>query len=193
MAVNDVSIANKALALIGANTITIFGGTSSEQIAATNLYEMMVEAALTQHRWRFATGQQQLNRDSDAPVDKWDASYQMPVDPPILLLNGVFVLDNPIKYDRYQNKIYNNAAAADIVVADYVFRAEEAEWPPFFTKAVVFDLAGAFAAAVTQDAAMAALFIELSMDEYRKAKFADSSSQTARHLNATSLLRKRLA
>lgn len=193
MAVNDVSIANKALTLIGANTIAEFAGTTSEQIAATNLYEMMVEASLTMHRWRFASGQQQLNRDNDAPIDKWDASYQMPVDPPILLLNGVFVLDNPITYDRYESKIYTNTAATDVVIADYIYRAIEQEWPPFFTKAVVYDLAGAFAAAVTQDAAMASLFIDLSVIEYRKAKFADSSSQTARHLRADSLLKRRLA
>jgi len=191
MSATDVTIANKALALVGANTISTFDGEMTEQVAATQLYEMMYEAALTAHRWRFATGKAQLTRKAETPLSHWDAAYSMPSQPRILLLNGVSVLDAQIEYDRFENDIYCNAAEADTVVADYIYQVNEADLPPYFVKAFVYDLASAFATAITQDASVALLFEQLSTKEWSKARFAESSSQTARHVNARSLINKR--
>tara|TARA_R110000823_G_scaffold99584_1_gene214943 strand:+ start:17044 stop:17628 length:585 start_codon:yes stop_codon:yes gene_type:complete len=191
MAVTQVTIANKALALVGSNTISTFVGTSTEQIVATELYDMIVEAALVSHRWRFATGKQTLSRLVDVPLDQWDAAYQLPTQPILLLLNGVYVLDVAIDYDRYEDKVFCDAAVDDTVNADYIFRANEADWPAYFTSAVVADLAGNFAAGITQDASMSTLFSEKSEILYRKARWADSSSQTAKNLDARTLIRKR--
>ena len=115
----------------------------------------------------------------------------MPSQPRILLLNGVSVLDAQIEYDRFENDIYCNAAEADTVVADYIYQVNEADLPPYFVKAFVYDLASAFATAITQDASVALLFEQLSTKEWSKARFAESSSQTARHVNARSLINKR--
>jgi hypothetical protein len=191
MADTQVEVANQAFALIGANTLSTFTGTGSEQIAATNLYQPIVDAALTSHRWRFATGKQTLARLSSVPVNQWDAAYQMPTQPQIILLNAVMVEDLPITFDRYEDQIYCDATESDIVVADYVYSVSEQEWPPYFTKAIVYELASVFAASITQDSFLAAHFAEQSTVEYRKARFADASSQTARNLNARSLIKRR--
>tara|TARA_R110002126_G_scaffold155060_1_gene302097 strand:- start:413 stop:994 length:582 start_codon:yes stop_codon:yes gene_type:complete len=191
MAVTDVTVVNKAFALIGANTISTFVGTSTEQIVATELYSMTVEAALVSHRWRFATGKQTMARLVAAPLNQWDAAYQMPTQPIALLVNGVYILDNPIDYDRYEDKIYTNATTSDVVDIDYIFSPEEATWPPYFTQAVVFDLAAIFAAGIAQDAGLSELFGNKATLEYRKARWSDSSSQTAKNLDGRSLIRKR--
>jgi len=193
MAVTQVTIANKALALIGANTISSFTGTATEQIVATNVYDMVVEAALTTHRWRFATGKITLSRLVDAPLDQWDAAYQLPTFPQILLLNGVYILDVAIDFDRYEDKVYCDATVDDIVNADYIYRSAEADWAPYFISGVVFDLASHFAAGITQDASMSVMFEEKSEKQYAKARWADSSSQTAKNMDARSLIRKRTA
>jgi hypothetical protein len=191
MADTPVEVSNQAFALIGANTISTFVGTSTEQIVATNLYQPLIDAALTSHRWRFASGKQTLARLEAEPLNQWDAAYQMPTQPKILLLNGVYVLDIPIEYDRYEDQVYCDDTVDDVVDADYIYSVDEQHWPPFFTKAVVYELASLYAAGITQDAYLAAHFIEQAELEYRKARHADSSSQTARNLDARSLVRKR--
>jgi hypothetical protein len=191
MADTNVEVANQAFALIGANPISSFVGTATEQVAATHLYQPTVDAALTSHRWRFATGKAILSRLADEPIDEWDAAYQMPTDPAILLLNAVLVQDIPITFDRYEGHIYCNATSDDVVVADYVYSRNEIDWPPYFTKAVVFELASVFAASITQDSYLAAHFSEQSVVEFTKARWADSSSQTSRNMNAKSIINKR--
>ena len=103
MSINDVdvTIASRALNLIGANQISSFTESSTEANVANNLYTTIIEGALTLTRWRFATGQQQLSRLTATPVSRWDSAYQMPTSPPILLLHAVTVNSNPIEYDRY--------------------------------------------------------------------------------------------
>jgi hypothetical protein len=108
------------------------------------------------------------------------------------LLTGVYVNDNPITYDRYEDHIYCDAVTADVVIADYIYAIGEQHWPAHFTKVVVSELASAFAAAITQDASMASHFTEVADKLMRQARWADSSSQTARNLDMRSpLVRKR--
>jgi hypothetical protein len=108
------------------------------------------------------------------------------------LTNGTLHISFQLSRSCYEDKVYCNATSADTVNADYIFLPAEADWPPFFTKAVVFDLASNFAAGITQDASMAIMFKEEAELAYRRARFASSSSQTARNLDARSLIRKRL-
>ncbi len=191
MAVNDVTIASRALNLIGADAIASFGDGSNEANVADNLYSTIIEAALTRTRWRFATGQQQLSRLTAEPVARWDAAYQMPTSPQILLLHGVTILDNPIKYDRYEDKIYCNATADDLVIADYTYKVDPIYWPPYFVKAVTYDLASVFAGSIAQKGDLASHYAGSSELAYRTARWADSSSQTAKNVRTSSLVNVR--
>ena len=191
MATTGVEVANQAFALIGANAISSFIGTATEQVVGEALYQPLIDAALSSHRWRFATGKGTLSRLAASPANQWDAAYQMPTDPEILLLNAVLVIDVPIEYDRYEDQIYCDAGEDDVVVADYIYSVGEEFWPAYFTKAVVFELASVFAAGITQDSYLSSHFNDMAEAEYRKARWADTSSQTARSLSARSLINKR--
>tara|TARA_R100001082_G_scaffold33544_1_gene17371 strand:- start:9810 stop:10391 length:582 start_codon:yes stop_codon:yes gene_type:complete len=187
MAVTDVTIASRALNLIGANEIASFDESSNEAKVAKNLYTPIIEAALTRMRWRFATGQQTLVMLTDTPNARWDSAYQMPTSPQILLLHGVTVLDNPITYDRYEDKIYANTTVDDVVNADYTYKAEAINWPAYFQKAVMYDLASVFAGSLAQKGDLATHYANSAELAYRTARWADSSSQTARNMRTSTL------
>ena len=102
MAVTAVTIASRAMNMIGGNEISSFSETSNEAKVANNLYVPLIEAALTLHRWRFATGQSLMSRLVAAPAARWDAAYQIPTNPKVLMIHGITIIDMPIQYDRYE-------------------------------------------------------------------------------------------
>ena len=85
--------------LIGGSPIQSFTDGTTESDIADAVYEDIVRAALTSSRWRFATTQFQLNRLDDAPIGRWDSTYQLPSDS--LMINAITVQDLPIEYNIY--------------------------------------------------------------------------------------------
>lgn len=181
MSTTDIDICARALIMIGAQPITSFDDGTTEATVAANLYEDTVRDLLSRHRWRFATGQVQLSRLSDAPDARWDAAYQLPAD--MLVLHGVTISDDNIAYDRYQDMVYCNATAEDLVYADYTFRASEDLWPPYFTTGVQYQLASIFAYSVAAQEGLANMFEQRSLRHMTMARTIDSQSQTTRRLN----------
>lgn len=181
MAITDIDICARALVLIGASPITSFEDGTTEATVAANLYEDTVRDMLSRHRWRFASGQAQLSRLVDVPDARWDAAYQLPAD--LILLHGVTVTDDPIAYDRYQDKVYCNATAEDLVYADYTFQANEDLWPPFFVTAVEYQLASIFAYSVAAQEGLSDIFEKRAMRQLVICRTLDSQSQTTRRLN----------
>jgi hypothetical protein len=181
VAITDIDICARALILIGANPITSFEDGTTEATVAANLYEDTVRDMLTRYRWRFASGQTQLSRLTDAPTSRWDAAYQAPAD--MLMLHVVTVNDNPIAYDRYQDLIYCNATTEDVVVADYTFRANEELWSPGFITAIEYQLASIFAYSVAAQTDLSDLMEKRALRQMTIARNIDSQSQTTRRLN----------
>lgn len=181
MAITDIDICARALILIGASPITSFDDGTTEATVAANLYEDTVRDMLSRHRWRFASGQAQLSRLVDAPSAKWDAAYQLPSD--LILLHGVTISDDQVAYDRYQDKVYCNATAEDVVFADYTFQANEDLWPPHFVTAVQYQLASIFAYSVAAQEGLSDLFEKRAMRQLMICRTLDSQSQTTRRLN----------
>lgn len=191
MAVTAVTIASRAMNMIGGNEISSFSETSNEAKVANNLYEPLVEAALTMHRWRFASGQSLLSRLVAAPAARWDAAYQIPTNPKVLMTHNVTVRDTPIEFDRYEDMLYCNAGADDQVYLDYAYYPAEAFWPPYFVKAVQMELAAVFAGSLARKGDLAAFYEAKANDAYVKARWADSSSRTARSMKTNRLINAR--
>ena len=189
MAVTDVDICARALVMIGAQPITSFSDGTTEAIVASNLYEDTVRDLLTRHRWRFASGQAQLSRRTDAPLDSWDAAYQLPAN--LLVLHDLTVNGYNVVYDRYQNLVYCNADAADVVVANYTFRAEEDLWPPYFISLVEVYLASLFAYAVANQIQTADYLDKKALRQLALARNIDSQEQTTRKMDLSLFTRVR--
>ena len=190
MALTDVKVASRALVLMGANTIYTFttNPSTTEATVADNLYEGFVEAALSAYRWRFSSGQIDLSRLVAVPQARWDAAYQIQTRPPVLVLHAVTVLSNPIKYDRYEDKIYCDATATDVVTADYTYRVATQYWPAYFTEYVVYKMAGVFASSIAQKASLAEVLMGESARLFSAAKVIAAQQQSTRQMRSRRLI-----
>lgn len=188
-ATTPLKICSRASILIGGSPITSFSDGTVEADVADAIYEDVVRAALTGTRWRFATKQDELAGPFQAPTARFDAAYQLPTD--MLMLNAVTVNDSPILYDVYGSEVYCDAASSDTVVADYIFRPDETEWPPYFTIAVEFQVAAVMAISVARDPQMASMLEQKANILTMQARRLDSQQQTTRKLNTSRFIAQR--
>jgi hypothetical protein len=186
---SDIDIAARALVLIGAQPITSFSSSSTEALVASNVYEDVVRTAMCASRWRFATNQAVLNALTAAPTGRFDTAHQLPSD--LLMLHAVTVNDLNLEYNVYGDKIYSNATANEVVVADYTYRAGEQDFPSYFTLAVEYALAAAFALAIARDEQLATMFEKKAAQLMQQAKTLDSQQQTTRKLVTSRFIAER--
>ena len=107
------------------------------------------------------------------------------------MLNAVTVADNPIKYTVYGDKVFSNVSSGDTVIADYIFRAGEEDWPSYFVIAVEYILASIFATSIARDANLAAILEQKANVFMRKARSTDSQQSTTRKLTTSRFLTER--
>ena len=184
-----IDICARALILIGAEPITSFDDNNNESLVSSNVYEDIARATLVSSRWRFSTNQAVLNRLTDAPTGRYDAAYQLPDG--WLMTHAVTVSDNAIEYQTYGNKIYANEDVNSEVILDYTFRAEEENFPSYFTIALEFELARIFAFSIARDSQLANLMGEQAQIAMMKARTIDSQQQTTRKLNTSRFIAQR--
>jgi len=181
MADSKFDICNKALVLVGANTISSFTQNTTESKVANQLYESTLENLLTRCRWRFASKQAQLSKNTTNPDARYDSSYALPNDAHII--HTVTVGDDVIKYDRYGQNLFTNTTSSDTVIADYTFQPSESIFPPYFKQTLVFELASLFAGAIARNDQLSELYHKRSIAQLAIAKATDAQAQTTRRLN----------
>ena len=186
---SPIKICSRASLLIGGDVIQSFDDGSAEATICDAMYEDMARSALTNSRWRFATDQAVLNRLTDAPTGRWTAAYQLPSES--IMLIGVTVNDFPIKYDTYGSKAYCDSADSEILIADYVFRANESDWPPYFVTAVEYMMAGVLAVSAARDSQLATLMEQKAAYQMGQARRLHSQTQTNRKLNTSRFIAER--
>ena len=176
--------------------LTIFGPESADfltkrllQADKIDMQTDIAQSALTNSRWRFATNQMVLNRLASPPTGRWDAAYQLPSD--MIMLSALTVNDLAIPYDLYGSKAYCNVSSNQSVIADYVFRADESTWPPYFTTAVEYMMASVLAVSVARDSTLAGLMEQKSDYLLRQARRLHSQQQTTRKLNTSRFIAER--
>ena len=184
-----LKIVNRGFILIGASPITSFTDGSTEATIATNMYEDIVRTALCNTRWRFSTNQATLNLLSDAPTGRYDRAYQLPSSS--LMIHAITVNDNLIDYQIYGDKAYANTTASDTLIADFTFRAGEDKFPSYFTLAVEYSLAVAFATSVARDGPMAQSMTVIASQAMAKARSLDAQQQTTRKLSTSRFVTNR--
>ena len=177
---SPVDVCSRALIMIGADPITSFDDGNNEALIASNMYEDIARASLVNTRWRFATNQVILNRLTEVPTGRYDAAYQLPSG--WLMTHAVTVNDNPIEYQTYGDKLFNNASSSDELVLDFTYRAEEQYWPSYFTVAVEYELAVVFAVGLARDQQLAQLMSQQAIAAMTKARNIDGQQQTSRKL-----------
>jgi len=187
--ISKIDICNQGLVLIGANTIASFTDNTTESKVANQLYETTLRSMLTKARWRFATKQAQLSKLATNPLDKWDSAYQIPND--AILIHTLTVSDNVIVFDRYNEELYTNTGTNDTVVCHYTYQPHEAEFPDYFTQALVFELASLFAGAIARNDNLSILYQKRAQQQLVLARSMESQTQTTRKLNTSLLIEVR--
>ena len=178
--------------MIGAQPISSFTDGSTEALVANNIYNDIAEASLTRHRWRFATTQSTLSLLTNTPTGRYDYAYQMPTSPEVLQIISITVNDYVIPYSRYQNYIYvNSYGSTSSLVMDYIYKVDEAYFPPHFRLALEYELASVFAGSVARDSSMIKQFKELSERQFLVAKNIDSAETTSKVLDTTRFINLR--
>tara|TARA_B100002019_G_scaffold66422_1_gene57035 strand:+ start:1810 stop:2421 length:612 start_codon:yes stop_codon:yes gene_type:complete len=181
MANSKTDICNQALVLVGANTINSFDENTTEAKVSKQLYDSTLENLLTRCRWRFAIKQQQLSKLTTNPLGRYDSAYSVPSD--ALVLNTITVSDSVIEYDRYGSEIYTDTTSNDVVIADYTYQPSEADFPPYFTQSLVFELASLFAGAIARNDSLSTLYQNKATVQLAVAKAQDSQAQTNRRVD----------
>lgn len=166
---SDIDIASNALVRIGVAPISSFteGGAAGQ--AAANLYEPTIRALLTEHKWRFASAKRQLARLVAKPLNQFSNAFQLPSD--LLLMYHVYPSNN---YEIYEDKLYSNSSSIEI---DYLFRAPEAQFPPYFQLICEYRLASEFALIVTSNRSLSETYEMKAIEQVKKARFADSQGR----------------
>lgn len=175
-----IDICARALILVGADPITSFDDGTTESLVSVNMYEDVARTSLVNTRWRFSTNQSVLNLLSAAPTGRYDRAYQLPTG--YLMVHTATVRDNIIDYQIYGDKLYADTSASDQVVLDYTYRADEQDWPSYFTIAVEYSLAMVFATSIARDSTLASLMEKQATTAMAKARSLDSQQQTTRKL-----------
>ena len=175
-----IDIASRALVLIGAEPITSFDSSSTEALVATNMYEDTVRSMLSTARWRFATEQAVLNQLSDVPTGRFDIAHQLPSN--LLVLHGITINDNLIEFTVYGDKVFSDTTSSDTLVADFTFRADEVDFPSYFSLALQYSLASIFATSIARDDRLMQLMETKANQLMAKARNIDAQQQTTRKL-----------
>jgi len=186
---SDIDIASRALILIGAEPITSFDGSATENIVANNTYEDVIRTCLTNTRWRFATNQEQLVALTDAPSGRFSIAHQLPSD--LLMLHAITVQDTLVEYQVYGDKVFSDRVNTDNVIADFTFRATENTFPPYFILACQYTLASVFAASIARDDGLVQLMTASAERYMAKARSLDSQIGTTARIPTSRFIAER--
>ena len=189
VATTDVAVASLGLGMIGDSPIAAFDGSTTGAIVAGNIYDEVVEGILTEHPWRFATKQVDLSHLEASPEALFTDAWQIPTD--ALAVRRVTLNGSDITYEIYGDKIFADVTADNTLTLNYIFRAYEQDWPPYFRMAVVLKLASHFAMAVAAKPDMAREFETQADFQLRKARSIDSQSDTTHDIQTTRFITTR--
>ena len=178
----DIEVAQRAMVMVGMEPLSSFTESTDEALVMNTVFEDIVEDCLSMHNWNFATGQIQLGRLTDTPLDRWDAAYQLPTNPKVVQVQTVTVDKVVQNYDIYEDKVFMNADINDDVVLNYIFRVATQDWIPPFTLWVIYRLANVLALSVIRKGDIARSYQNLADAQFRMAKARDSQQTTTQQV-----------
>ena len=162
----DIEVAQRAMVMVGMEPLSSFTESTDEALVMNTVFEDIVEDCLSMHNWNFATGQIQLARLTDTPLDRWDAAYQLPTNPKVVQVQTVTVDKVVQNYDIYEDKIFMNTQ----------------DWIPPFTLWVIYRLANVLALSVIRKGDIARSYQNLADAQFRMAKARDSQQTTTQQV-----------
>lgn len=154
MALTDVEICQKALALLGAEQIQSLDESNDRAQTCSIIYPDVKRSALAETHWNFATNKRELSRFSDSPPSEYDYQYSLPND---MVAGPTKVLDGENSSTPIQSwEIANNRLMTNrkTIYIDYVADVDEQRFPSYFTRFLYHALAAELAVNITDQVNM---------------------------------------
>jgi hypothetical protein len=189
-----VEVASAAMVLLGMRPMTSFNEVGRDEVYTVSaLYELTVSECAEAHPWKFCQGQQVLENDPLAPLDRYDTAWLLPRFPNGVpyTIHTVRLNDLPVAYEIMGQRIYCDAGTSETPIVEYTYRVDEAWWPPSFKMAVVFRLASMLANAITRNKEQIAAMDRAYEVQLGRTKFRDAKSVTVKRMDQTRFLRNR--
>lgn len=188
MALSDVGLCARALIKIGAAPITSFVDTTAEAEIAGALYPQVRDALLSAYPWSFASGQVALARLNTPPLADFAYAYGLPNDFLRAVSAGHGARGRGLRFRIAAGALHTDAQA---VVLSYVFRPEEAAFPPYFDQLLILKLASEFCIPVTESTSRAESLYDMAEREFQKVRQIDAQQDTPNKIEDFSLITAR--
>jgi hypothetical protein len=189
---SEVSIANEALLLLGANTITSFDDDDSNAVLVDRFYHTERDAILRSHRWNCAIETANLASLSTTPIIDWKYQFTLPVDPYCLRVLDVRTVTGDIYLDFaiQGRKLLTEESAVDIT---YVKRVEDpSSFDALLYQTIVFRLAWKLAFPITRSHTVMTHMGTMYEAVAREARAIDSQEGTPEIIESDTLTDVRL-
>ena len=189
---SKVDLANEALLLLGANTITSFTDNDSNAVLVNRFYDSERDALLRSHRWSCAITTANLASLADTPIIDWEFKFTLPTDPYCLRVLDVRTVTGDIKLDfEVQGReLLTEETAVDIT---YIKRLDDAtQFDALLYQALVFRLAWKLSYPITRSNPVMQQMASMYDAVVRDARTIDSQEGTPEIIETDTLTDVRL-
>lgn len=186
MALTDIGLCSRALVQIGAHPITSFtDGTAQSEIAAL-LYAPVRDSLLSAYAWSFATGQVNILPLASTPLADYPYAYELPLDCLRVISAGATGSGSGLPSRLYRGTL--QCAAPEGITLTYIFRTDEASFPPYFDMALITRLAAEFCLPLTENTARATFLAGAAEKEFARARQIDAQQDSPNRITRFSLI-----
>ena len=148
---SKVDLANEALLMLGANSITSFTDNDSNAVLVNRFFDGERDAVLRSHRWNCAITTANLASLATTPIIDWKYKFTLPTDPYCLRVLDVRTVTGDIKLDHaiQGRELFTEESTVDIT---YIQRLEDTTlFDALLYQAIVFRMAWKLAFPITRD------------------------------------------
>jgi len=189
---SQVDLANEALLLLGANTITSFTDNDSNAVLVNRFFPSERDAVLRSHRWNCAITTKNLASLAETPLMDWAYKFTLPTDPYCLRILDVRTVTGDIKLEHeiQGRQLLTEEAAVDIT---YVQRLEDiSQFDSLLYQALVFRMAWKLAFPIMRSHTVMGQMGQMYEAVVREARTIDSQEGTPETIETHTITELRL-
>jgi len=189
---SKVDLANEALLMLGANSITSFTDNDSNAVLANRFFEGERDAVLRSHRWNCSIVTTNLAALTTTPIINWLYKFTLPTDPYCLRVLDVRTVTGDIKLDHeiQGRELLTEESTVDIT---YIQRLEDTTlFDALLYQALVFRMAWKMAFPITRSHTVMSQMGTMYEAVVREARTIDSQEGTPETIESDALTDLRL-